>query len=160
MTAGQSRYGFDIDLRDGMLREGQVAEILGLRGHRVEVKTDNKALTTGRVFIEYEQAGPPTFKPRPSGIAITVAEWWVTVLMQQDSVQSVLVNPTEFVKKIGRIALSKGMRTRGGDNDLYRGALVPLAWFLTPSLAPGQNLDGSWGELGWKTEALYREWSA
>jgi hypothetical protein len=158
MTAGQSRFGFDIDLAQGILKEGELGRILSLGGSRIEVKTDYKAAQTGNVFVEYEQAGPPTYKPRPSGVAITVAEWWVTVLMNRDAVHCVLVNPTEYIKKVGRIALGKGMKAKGGDNDLYRGVLVPLGWLLRPVLNPGQNMDGSWGELGWKSEEMYRTW--
>lgn len=158
MTTGQSRFGFDIDLRQGIAKEGELGRILSLSGPRIEVKTDYKALETGNVFVEYEQAGPPSFTARPSGVAVTVAEWWVTVLMHRDAVHCVLVNPTDYIKKVGRIALGKGMRARGGDNDLFRGVLVPLGWLLRPSLSTGQNMDGSWGELGWNTENLYREW--
>lgn len=160
MTAGQSRKGFDLDLRDGLMKEGEIGRILALGGTRIEVKTDHQACRTGNVFIEYEQAGPPSFTARPSGVAITVAEWWVTVLMDRENIQCVLVNPTEYVKKVGRIAHSKGLTSRGGDGDLYRGVLVPLGWLLRPTLNPGQNMDGSWGELGWKSEALYRQWDA
>lgn len=158
MTAGQSRRGFDLDLRDGQMKEGELGRILALGGSHIEVKTDYKASQTGNVFVEYEQAGPPSFVARPSGVAITVAEWWVTVLMDQEAVQCVLVNPTEYIKKVGRIALGKGLTSKGGDNDLYRGVLVPLGWLLRPVRNAGQNMDGSWGELGWKSEALFREW--
>lgn len=160
MTAGQSRKGFDLDLRDGLAKEGELGRILALRGDHIEVKTDYKACVTGNVFVEYEQAGPPTFQARPSGVAITVAEWWVTVLMHRDAIQCVLVNPTDYIKKVGRIALAKGLTAKGGDSDLYRGVLVPLGWLLRPTLSPGENMDGSWGELGWNSEALYRQWDA
>lgn len=160
MTAGQSRKGFDLDLRDGLMKEGELASVLSLSGPRIEVKTDYRACETGNVFLEYEQAGAPTFTPRPSGVAITVAEWWVTVLMHRDRIQCVLVNPTDYIKKVGRIAYSKGRMANGGDNNLYRGVLVPLGWLLRPTLSPGENMDGSWGELGWTSEELYKTWDA
>lgn len=160
MTAGQSRKGFDIDLREGMAVERSLSRLLAGRGQKVEVKSDYQAVKTGRIFLEFEQAGPPTFEPRPSGVAITVADWWATVLMDHESIHGVLLNPTEHVRAIGRIAYRKGMTANGGDNDLYRGVLVPLGWFLRPSREAGQTDNGTWGELGWYTEALHREWSA
>jgi len=158
MSTGQSRRGFDVDLRDGQMMEGELSRILALGGDRIEVKTDHKAHETGRLFLEFEQAGPPSFVTRPSGVAITVAEWWVHILMDGEHILAVLINPTEHVKAIGRIAYRKGMEAKGGDDDLYRGVLVPLAWFLRPTKPVGLNMDGTWGELGWFTEALYREW--
>ncbi|MBA3583014.1 MAG: hypothetical protein H0W36_00540 [Gemmatimonadetes bacterium] len=158
MTVGQSRKGFDIDLREGVAVEGSLKGLLAADGKRVEVKSDYQALKTGRIFLEFEQSGPPTFKPRPSGVAVTVAEWWATVLMDKDCIHGVLLNPTEHVRAIGRVAYRKGYRAKGGDEDLYSGVLVPLGWFLRPHREAGQNDDGTWGELGWHSEVLYREW--
>jgi len=158
MSTGLSRKGFDIDLRDGQLMEGKVARLLAEAGPLIEVKADHKALTTGRVFLEFEQAGPPTFQPRPSGLAVTTAEWWVTVLVDGNVIRAVLLHPTTFVRALGRIAFRKGYHAKGGDNDLYRGVLVPLGWFLRREHGLGQNEDSTWGELGWRTEADYREW--
>lgn len=158
MTIGQSRKGFDIDLREGIANEDSLAAILRSGGPRVEVKTDNKALSTGRVFLEFEQAGPPTYKPRPSGVAITVAEWWATILTDKDCIHGILLNTVEHLRSLGRVAYRKGYTAKGGDFDMYRGVLVPLGWFLKPVTQAGQNPDGTWGELGWHTEALYREW--
>lgn len=158
MTAGQSRYGFDLDLRDGMLKEGELGRLLSLSGSQIEVKTDYKAVQTGNVFVEFEQAGPPTYQPRPSGVAVTLAQWWATVLMDHDAIHGVLVNPTKQILDLGRLAYRRGLTAKGGDHDMYRGVLLPLGWLLRPVRKAGQNADGSWGELGWHTEALYREW--
>lgn len=158
MTVGQSRHGFDIDLRDGQAKEDAVARLLMGTGPRVEVKTDHKALMTGRVFLEFEQAGPPSNQPRPSGVAITVAEWWATVLMDHDRIHGVLLNPTAYLRELGRAAYRKGYTAKGGDNDRYRGVLVPLGWLLKPSREAGQNDDGTWGELGWYSKELWQEW--
>lgn len=158
MTVGQSRKGFDIDLREGQAGEGAVANLLLSGGGRIEVKTDYKALSTGRVFLEFEQAGPPTFTARPSGVAVTVAEWWATVLMDHERIHGVLLNPTEFLRQIGRVAYRKGYTAKGGDDDLYRGVLVPLGWLIRPAREAGQNDDGTWGELGWNSKQLWQEW--
>lgn len=158
MTVGQSRKGFDLDLRDGLLKEGELGKLLALSAPYIEVKTDHRAVQTGNVFVEFEQAGPPTFQPRPSGIAVTLAQWWATILMDHDAIHGVLVNPTAQMLELGRLAFKKGLTARGGDDDMYRGVLVPLGWLLRPIRTAGQNSDGSWGELGWNSEALYREW--
>lgn len=158
MTAGVSRGGFDIDLREGQLVEGRVRNLLADRGAGVEVKADHKALKTGNVFLEYEQGGPPTNEWRPSGLAITTADWWVTVLMAGLAIHGILVNPVAHMRAAGRVAFKRRMTALGGDNNQYRGVLVPLGWLVRPSPQPGQNSDGTWGELGWLTESLYKEW--
>jgi hypothetical protein len=158
VTVGKSRKGFDIDLREGQAIEGRLAKLLATKGTEVEVKADYQALDTGRVFVEFERAGPPTFEARPSGVAITTAAWWATVLMSGAAIHGVLLNPTKHILAIGRVAYRKGFTAKGGDDDMYRGVLIPLGWFLRPAKVAGENADGTWGELGWHTEALYREW--
>lgn len=122
MTNGPARAGFDLDLRHGQLREGALAEILSLRyGDRIEVKSDGRCRRTGRLFVEYEQKG------RPSGIATTDAEWWAFEYYDD----CWLVIPTIVLRRLARRALRAGLTALGGDDNLYRGALVPLDWLTS-----------------------------
>lgn len=131
MTTGRSRKGFDIDLRDGQVQEKALAHLLSGTGPRVEVKSDSKHIHTGNIFLEFEQAGPPSFVARPSGIAITVADWWATVLMDEsDQPYAFVLRKTADMRRLGRLAYSEGRVKPGGDHDLYRGVTVPVDWLL------------------------------
>lgn len=126
MTAGLSRRGFDIDLREGQESEGLLRDILLANGHRVEVKTDYQWADTGNVFVEYEQAGPPSYEPRPSGIALP-SDWWAQRLYQDIFV----IRPTEQMRRLARESwLDPARRRNGGDHDQYAGVLVPVGHLL------------------------------
>lgn len=120
MTSGLVRRGFDLDLKEFQKHEARLAEILGGES-RIEVKTDEKALETGNVFIEYEQ---PSGR---SGIATTEAEWWATYLPQ---IKTFVVVATDRMKELSRKVYRLGFRANGGDHDNYRGVKVPLVWLV------------------------------
>lgn len=73
MADGLAGEGFDVDLRYGQAREDALVQVF-LRS-RVEVKSDRQAARTGNVFVEFKQKG------RPSGLAVTMADWWAFELV-------------------------------------------------------------------------------
>ena len=121
MTKGLSGAGFDVDLLDAQTREGILAAILGEKGHRVEVKSDKLCQRTGNLFIEFSQHG------RPSGIAISEAEWWAFEYEND----CWLIVPAERLKQVAREAYRQGRRTKGGDYDNYEGVLLPISWLVS-----------------------------
>lgn len=132
MTAGKSRKGFDIDLREGQATERALKRLLMGHGPLIEVKSEWKATSTGNVFLEFEQAGPPTFQPRPSGVAITVSHWWATAFMDGGDAFAYVIRKSDDIRALGRKAYREGRVKPGGDDDLYRGVLVPVEWLLKP----------------------------
>lgn len=120
MAEGIAREGFDIDLRHGVAREDALVHVF-LQA-KVEHKCDEKARRTGNLFIEYRQKG------RPSGIAVTTADWWA---FEFDD-ETWLIVPTEKLKRLARLAYQQNRRAKGGDNNLYEGVLLPTEWLVRP----------------------------
>ncbi len=120
MAEGIAREGFDIDLRHGLAREDALVDVF-LKA-KVEHKCDEKARRTGNLFIEYRQKG------RPSGIAVTTADWWA---FEFDD-ETWLIVPTEKLKRLARLAYQQNRRAKGGDNNLYEGVLLPTEWLVRP----------------------------
>lgn len=120
MAEGLAREGFDIDLRHGEAREDALVHVF-LKA-RVEHKCDGKAKKTGNLFVEYRQKG------RPSGIAVTTAEWWA---FEFDDATWLIV-PTQKLKHLARRAYQEGRVTQGGDHNHYDGVLLPLDWLVRP----------------------------
>jgi hypothetical protein len=120
MSDGLAREGFDKDLAFGESRES--AFVQAITRARVEVKSDQKARSTGNVFIEYRQKG------RPSGIATSEAEWWA---IEVDDDVFITVRRSKL-KALARQAIATGKHTAGGDFDEYDGALVPVVWLVQP----------------------------
>ena len=112
------RKGWDLDLMDGERAEQHVSDLLK---HRVEVKFDEKQHETGRIFLEYAQRGVP------SGITVTQAAWWATVLVDG----TVVLVTTQKMRALGARAWKEG-RTKGGEGDRQSGVLVPCEWLLQP----------------------------
>lgn len=117
MTEGLSGAGFDLDLQEGQIKEELLKQLIGGVGYRVEVKWDRRAKDTGNVFIEYRQKG------RPSGIAITEADWWA-IFFDEDA--AVWLR-TQRLLWLARESWNAGNRVAGGDYDRYEGVLIPLA---------------------------------
>lgn len=110
---------FDIDLRRGEANEDALVHLF-LRS-RVEVKTDYEARRTGNVAVEFYQGQPR----RPSGIAVTKAEWYALHLVD---IAWVLIE-TDRLKRLARVAHQQFGNTRMGDNHNI-GVLVPIEWLL------------------------------
>lgn len=124
MADGIARAGFDVDLRFGQEREVAFSEVLVIRGgHYLELKSDQKASSTGNIFVEYRQHG------RPSGISTTIAPWWTIEVL--DNV-FVTMRTDRLKALVKQAAKEPSRRVHGGDNNLYSGVLVPVEWLLAP----------------------------
>lgn len=124
MADGVAREGFDIDLRFGQEREIRLAEVLLIRkGHHLELKSDQKAASTGNIFVEYRQHG------RPSGISTTKAEWWTVEVLENTFVTLPVTRMRALVKLASE---DRTRRIKGGDNNAYSGVLVPVEWLVRP----------------------------
>jgi hypothetical protein len=115
LSIGKAREGFDLDLKHGQSREDAISAIL--RGEKlVEVKSDGKCRSTGNLFIEFEQKG------RPSGIAVTKAGYYAFEYNDDEW----LIVPTAKLKRVARQYFKMGEVKSGGDNNNYKGVLVPV----------------------------------
>jgi hypothetical protein len=110
---GLAREGFDIDLRDGECSERSLEHII--RFGTVEVKRDEKCRQTGNIFIEFSQKG------RPSGIAVTTADFWAIEFADDCYV----LIPTRKLKALARSIWKTKGHVNGGDYNNYCGVLVP-----------------------------------
>jgi len=124
MTECLSHSGFGYDLKYGKFREQAFWNILvkaDVYCKRIECKSDRRAIKTGNVFIEYRQHG------RPSGIAITKADYWAL----EYSKNCWIFLPTMVLKEICKKAYrDKRQRVKGGDNKKFDGILIPLEWLV------------------------------
>lgn len=116
MTEGVARKGWDLDLADGLAREGALGRLLG--DAKVEVKSQVECRT--HVFIEYECFG------KPSGIATTEAQHWAI----EYAPDTWIVVPTPALRELARAAYKRYGATAGGDGNNATGAVVPLAWLV------------------------------
>ncbi len=114
MAEGLANSGFDIDLRNGVAWEN--AFVHAFLQARVEHKYDKLCRKTGNVFVEFEQKG------RPSGIAVTTADYWATCFYDF----CWIVLPAERMKQIARHFAKTNRTTIGGDFNNYKGVLVPV----------------------------------
>lgn len=129
----ESRW--DIDLAKGHAAEQQTLQmLLGMAVGTVEVKRDERAGTTGNLFVEY-QSCHHTHGWRPSGIATTEAEAWAFML---PPAPMLLVLPTAPLRTIARAAVAAGRTAQTNQPGqkhaglmVTRGALIPLADLLT-----------------------------
>lgn len=115
-----SRAGFDISYRYGEPFEKAFGNLL-LRA-KVEVKRDQKFLSTGNLCVEFEQWHPQDRSVKvPSGIGVTEADFWAFVL--DDDLASALV-PIEKLRMLCQRFAECTVMT--GDNG-NRSYLIPLA---------------------------------
>lgn len=119
---------FDIDAavgRQGELLCANIAE--GLRDGSVEVKTDERALATGNVFIEYECLRRGSWQP--SGIATTQAEVWAFALGKPPTV--LVAAPVATLLRVSRKAWQGGgKRQCSRGSHPTRGVVVSLSVLL------------------------------
>jgi len=93
----------------------------------IEVKTDVRALQTGRIYLEYKSLNRRGWEP--SGIATCEADLWAIVLGQ-----AIVVAPTSLIREIGQVAYRMGWdlgipNTRRSKNPT-RGVGVPISLLL------------------------------
>lgn len=91
---------FDIDYavgRQGELYVADIADAISAGDGSIEVKTDERALQTKRIYVEYEclRFG----KWEPSGIKTTRATFWAFVIGSD----TVIITPTNRLKALARV---------------------------------------------------------
>lgn len=124
-SSGSNRSKFDVDLQFGQEGERWLTW-LGTDQARVEVKTERDTwASTGNAVFEYECRG------KPSGIAVTEADYWVHIFRLGDRNLFSLVLDTIQLKEWLRMAYkapdSFGVRLAlGGDDNASRVILVPI----------------------------------
>ena len=112
---------WDIDLSFGEQNEEKLVRIL--KHGKIEVKTErDKWRKTGNIAIELSYFG------KKSGLAITEADWWATILSWKDDVKGVILVPVTNMKKIVKDSVKngRGVIVMGGDEGASELALVPL----------------------------------
>ena len=110
---------FDIDLAKGIEMEETFKKYM--EGDKVEVKSERHIWeTTGNHFVEYECRG------KPSGIAVTESDYWVLMLVKDDKPVMTYVVPMDVMKELTRTYFHKEKITKGGDDNLSMGVLVPI----------------------------------
>lgn len=121
MAEGQARAGWDIDFRDGLLREDAFARVARLG--TVEHKRDHGYINTGNLYVEYKQRTSRGWEP--SGIAVSTADHWAFEFLPD----TWLVIPTDKLRAVVRKygLENPGRSVFGGDNNNTRGILIPLA---------------------------------
>lgn len=126
MTTGITRGGFGRDLHIGEVAEDSFAELIGVSvGRDIEVKSDKWARRSGNLAIEIYQSGAPSFERRPSGISVTLAQWWAHEFHDN----CWLLLPTDVMKSVVRRASSEGRRRSIGDFNLYENVLPSWEYF-------------------------------
>ena len=131
------RAKFDLDLQYGQQGERWLTW-LGTDQAKVEVKTERDAwATTGNAVFEYECRG------KPSGIAVTQADYWCHILRLGDVPQATYLWRTEDLKTFLRKCVTTqgyaGSRlTTGGDDLASKVILVPIPnlWMIACDTLP------------------------
>ena len=114
---------FDIDLEFGQIFEKSLALIL--QDKKIEVKTErDKWKETGNIAIELYNHN----KKAPSGLSVTKADYWATILVDDYKVESIHILPVSDLKKRVKELVSKGYGkiVMGGDFKASEMVLIPI----------------------------------
>ena len=114
---------FDIDLEFGQIYEKSLALIL--QDKKIEVKTErNKWKDTGNIAIELYNHN----KKAPSGLSVTKAQYWATILVDDYNIDSIHILPVKRLKeRVKEIVRNGGGRiVMGGDFKASEIALIPI----------------------------------
>ena len=110
---------FDLDLAYGQDREQRVAAIFDTDKFKVEVKTERDWwYRTGNIAIEVESYG------KPSGIAVTEADYWVHILAIGDKDYCRLIFDTDTIRELTK--KYKHTTKRVGDGKQSKVVLIPI----------------------------------
>lgn len=111
---------FDLDFRRGQQGELFAERIIeGLRGGLVEVKRDDAAIQTGRLYIETDcRTARMAGMYEPSGIRVSKADFWAYVVGE-----GLIVVPTQLLRDI-LPGLSSASCPRGSNPT--KGAVIPI----------------------------------
>jgi hypothetical protein len=117
---------FDLQLDAALVRERELARILGDRDVKIELKSETwQWEQTGNICIEYQCDG------KPSGISTTEADFWVHELRRDGQTLCYLMFPIERLKELARLAYADGRhRKGGGDDGRFNTVILPLSWVL------------------------------
>ena len=112
------RKKFDLDLAYGKVREQRIADMF--TDKKVEVKSERDMwVRTGNIAVEYESYG------KPSGIAITEADYWFHNLCIGDETFATLVFDVPSLKRIID-NLDYKKTVSGGDHNASRMYLLNI----------------------------------
>jgi hypothetical protein len=117
---------FDIQLTQAQIDERRLHEIFTANKiEKIELKSETwQWERTGNICIEYEMDG------KPSGIAVTEADYWVHELKRDDKTLVYLMFPVERLKELARAAIRKGRKRTGGDGGRFTVVIIPLSEIL------------------------------
>ena len=118
---------FDIQLSNSLIDERRLGEIFTARKiEKIELKSESYQWEqTGNICIEYRQRG------KPSGIAVTEADYWVHELKRDGHTLCYLMFPIERMRELARAAYKQGRyRTGGGDGGQFDNVIIPLSEIL------------------------------
>jgi len=114
---------FDIDLKFGEIFEKSLALIL--QDKKIEVKTErDKWKTTGNIAIELYNHN----KKAPSGLSVTKANYWATILVDNYHIHSIHILPVKRLKERVKdiVRNGNGKIVMGGDFKASEMALIPI----------------------------------
>ena len=110
---------FDLDLAYGQDREQRVAAIFNSDKFKVEVKTERDWwYRTNNIAIEVESYG------KPSGIAVTEADYWVHILANGNKDYCRLIFDTDTIRQLAK--KYKHTTKRVGDGKQSKVVLIPI----------------------------------
>jgi hypothetical protein len=113
-------------VKEGDRGERLVKRLLDLGIETIEVKNDQKSISTGNIFIETECYNEKNQEWYPSGINATQAKVWFYIL--NDTPFLALVGQPETIREA-----IKGMQARQANNTkpLAKGVLVSICELIT-----------------------------
>lgn len=114
----ENKSDFDLDLRQGEIGERRVRYVL--RDPNLEVKRDRWICKTGNLAIEYKS------REKPSGIAITKANWWAFVVSGEVKDKVIILVETGRLREICREYYKLGKIKKMGDENSSEAVLVPI----------------------------------
>jgi hypothetical protein len=116
---------FDIDYaigKQGELYVANIADAISAGDGSIEVKTDELALKTKRIYVEYECLRFGNWEP--SGIATTCADFWAFVIGSD----TVIVMPTWRLKALARVYFRQEFFRKSCERGSHptHGVVIPL----------------------------------
>lgn len=118
---------FDLQFAQALIDERRLAQVFsGAKIERVELKSETwQWEQTGNICIEFRQNG------KPSGIAVTTADFWVHELKRDGFTLLYLMIPVPRLKELAREAYRAGRWRRGvGDGGRMDVVLLRLSDLL------------------------------
>jgi hypothetical protein len=118
---------FDLQLSQALVNERRLAEIFTTgKIEKIELKSETwQWEQTGNICIEFKNDG------KPSGIAVTEADYWVHELRRDGQTLCYLMFPIERLKDLARAAHKAGRyRDNGGDGGRFSNILIRLSDIL------------------------------